>query len=207
MISNFKMDNMSLRLAFFASHGGSNMQAIIDSIKSHELDAVPVLVISNNSDSGAIERAKLEGIPFRHISSKTHPIEEDRISAMIDALDENNVELIILAGYMKKVPGQVIEHVGGKVLNIHPALLPKHGGVGMYGINVHKSVIESGDKVSGASVHLVDAEYDRGRILLQSEIPVLESDTPETLAERVLKAEHALYKETIKKIISGEIII
>ncbi|PKL85190.1 MAG: phosphoribosylglycinamide formyltransferase [Ignavibacteriae bacterium HGW-Ignavibacteriae-1] len=198
---------MSLRIAFFASHGGSNMQAIIDAIKSGETDAVAALVISNNSESGAIERAKKEGIPFSHISSKTHPDENERISTMIEKLDECNIDLIILAGYMKKIPSQIIEHVGGRVLNIHPALLPKFGGEGMYGMNVHKAVIESGETVSGATVHLVDSEYDRGRILMQKEVPVLADDTPETLAARVLVAEHLLYKETLKKIISGDIII
>jgi folate-dependent phosphoribosylglycinamide formyltransferase PurN len=97
--------------------------------------------------------------------------------------------------------------VGGRVLNIHPALLPKFGGEGMYGMNVHKAVIESGEKVSGATVHLVDSEYDRGRILMQREVPVIADDTPEALAARVLEAEHLLYKDTLKKIISGEIII
>ncbi|MCO5252490.1 MAG: phosphoribosylglycinamide formyltransferase [Candidatus Kapabacteria bacterium] len=198
---------MSLRIAFFASHGGSNMQAIIDAIKSGETDAVAALVISNNSESGAIERAKNEGIPFSHISSKTHPDEKERIMAMIEKLDECKIDLIILAGYMKKIPSQIIEHVGGRVLNIHPALLPKFGGEGMYGMNVHKAVIESCETVSGATVHLVDSEYDRGRILMQKEVHVLAGDSPETLAARVLVAEHSLYKETLKKIISGEIII
>lgn len=198
---------MSLRIGFFASHGGSNMQAIIDAIKSGEIDAVAALVISNNSESGAIERAKKEGIPFSHISAKTHPDDDERIAAMLEKLDKNKIDLIILAGYMKKIQSQIIEHVGGRVLNIHPALLPKFGGEGMYGMNVHKAVIESGEKVSGATVHLVDSEYDRGRILMQREVPVIADDTPEALAARVLEAEHLLYKDTLKKIISGEIII
>lgn len=198
---------MQLRIGFFASHGGSNMQAIIDSIKTGEIDAVAALVISNNSDSGAIQRAQKEGIPYRHISAKTHPDDTERVRAMLDAIDEHRVNLIVLAGYMKKLPHEIIEYLGGRVLNIHPALLPKFGGEGMYGMNVHKAVIESGDTVSGATVHLVDSEYDRGRILLQSSVPVLADDTAETLAERVLETEHQLYKSVIKKISKGEIVI
>ncbi len=183
------------------------MQAIIDSIKSGEIDATAALVISNNSGSGAIQRAQMEGIPYRHISTKTHPEDSERVRAMLNAIDEQNVNLIVLAGYMKKLPHEIIEHSGGRVLNIHPALLPKFGGEGMYGMNIHKAVIESGDTVSGATVHLVDSEYDRGRILLQSCVPVLPDDTAEALAERVLATEHQLYKTVIKKICTGEILI
>jgi len=183
------------------------MQAIIDSIKSGEIKAVAALVISNNSDSGAILRAQRENIPYRHISAKTHPDENERTKAMLAAIDEYEVNLVVLAGYMKKLPIEVIEHLGGKVLNIHPSLLPKFGGEGMYGIKVHQAVIEAGEKISGATVHLVDSEYDRGRILMQSNVPVFPDDTPEILAERVLASEHELYKTVLKKIADGEITI
>ncbi len=197
----------NLNIAFFASHGGSNMQAIIDAIKDGRLNANAACVISNNSNSGALQRARSENIPAYHISTKTHPIDELRIQRMIEIFIEHNINIIVLAGYMKKLPTEIIEFVGGRVLNIHPALLPKHGGEGMYGINVHKSVIETKDKITGATVHLVDSEYDRGKILQQISIDVLPDDTAESLAERVLAVEHIIYTDTLAKIANGDIII
>lgn len=194
-----------LNLGFLASHGGSNMQAIIDACKNGIIDAVPCVVISNNSESGAIHRAKTEGIPYYHISIKTHPEPEQLDEAIVDALTKHNVDLIILAGYMKKLGSKVLKAYEGKILNIHPALLPKFGGEGMYGMKVHEAVIAAGEKISGPTVHLVDEKYDHGRILAQKTVPVLPDDTPETLAERVLVQEHIVYAETIGKIASGEI--
>ena len=196
---------IELRLGFLASHSGTNMQAIIDSVKSGYFKAHLCAVISNNSQSGALERARKEGIPAFHISEKTHP---GKVSEqIIDIFDRYKVNTVVLAGYMKKLEPFVIEHFSGRVLNIHPALLPKFGGEGMYGINVHKAVIEAKEKVSGATVHLVNADYDKGRILMQMEVDVLPNDTPESLAERVLNIEHKLYPEVLKKISLGEIII
>jgi phosphoribosylglycinamide formyltransferase-1 len=194
-----------LRLGFLASHGGSNMQAIIDSIKSGDLDAEACVVISNNSGSGAIERAKNEGIPFYHISSVTYPDPENMDNAMIDALDRHNAEIIILAGYMKKISPKFIEAFRGKIINIHPALLPKFGGEGFYGMKVHETVIAFGEKFSGATIHVVDEKYDHGRILHQLQVEVLPGDTPETLAQRVLGIEHLLYTQTLQMISAGEI--
>jgi phosphoribosylglycinamide formyltransferase-1 len=192
-------------IAFFASHGGTNMQAIIDACKSGFLQSKPSLIISNNSESGAIKRAIHENIPFFHISSKTHPLDNERTKQIIQYLIDFDINMIVLAGYMKKLETEIIEKVNGLVLNIHPALLPKFGGENMYGINVHKAVIAAGVTKSGATVHLVDSEYDKGRILLQSEVPVLYDDTPETLAERVLKTEHLIYPKAIKMLETEEI--
>jgi phosphoribosylglycinamide formyltransferase-1 len=194
-----------LRLGFLASHGGSNMQAIIDSIKAGGLDAEACVVISNNSGSGAIERAKKEGIPYYHISSVTHPDPENMDNEMIDALLRHGAEIIILAGYMKKIPPKFIEAFRGKILNIHPALLPKFGGEGFYGMKVHEAVIAAGETVSGATIHIVDEKYDHGRILHQFRVDVLKEDTPETLAQRVLGIEHLLYTQTLQMISGGEI--
>jgi phosphoribosylglycinamide formyltransferase-1 len=196
-----------LRLGFLASHGGSNMQAIIDSIKSGALDAEACVVISNNSGSGAIERAKKEGIPFYHISSVTYPDPEDMDDAMIDALHKHGAEIIILAGYMKKISPKFIEAFRGKILNIHPALLPKFGGEGFYGMKVHEAVIAAGETVSGATIHIVDEKYDHGRILHQFRVDILKEDTPETLAQRVLGIEHLLYTQTLQMISGGEIVL
>lgn len=194
-----------LNLGFLASHGGSNMQAIIDKAKSGSLAANLCAVISNNSNSGALEKANAEGIAAYHVSEKQFP---GKVSEkIIEIFEKQGVDTIVLAGYMKILDKSVIEHFKGRVLNIHPALLPKFGGQGMYGMNVHKAVIEAGESVSGATIHLVDSEYDRGRILAQKEVPVLLDDTAETLAQRVLQAEHLLYSETLQKIAIGEIAI
>jgi len=195
--------NNKLNICFFASHGGSNMQAIIDNIKLEELDIKISLVISNNSNSTALERAINEGIPSYHLSSITNPDNLDDV--IIDKIKEYKVNIILLAGYMRKLGDRVIDEVEGRVLNIHPALLPKFGGKGMYGMNVHQAVIDAKEKKSGATVHIVSSNYDEGRILNQIEVDVFPEDDPETLAKRVLEVEHFIYTDTLKKILSGEI--
>lgn len=193
------------KLAVFSSHSGSNFQAIIDAIKNNELDAQIVCLVTNNSNAYCIERAKTNNIPYYHISSKTHPNEEDYVNAILTVLENHQVDLIILAGYMKIVPQKVIQKYKNRILNIHPALLPKFGGKGMYGINVHQAVLNAGEKITGATVHLVDEIYDNGRILSQMQVEVLPEDTPETLSQRVLEIEHILYPKTIQEIIEGKI--
>lgn len=195
----------TLHLGFFASHGGSNMQKIIDACKDGSLQAVPEIIISNNSGATAKERAGNEGIPFYHISDLTHPDPIDQIDYTIYILHKHNVDTIVLAGYMKMLDPQIIREFKGRVLNIHPALLPKYGGKGMYGKFVHEKVIENKETESGATIHLVDEQYDNGRILAQNKVPVFQDDSPETLAARVLSKEHILYVDTLKKIVSGEI--
>ena len=194
-----------MNLAFLASHGGSNMQSIIDSIKNGLLQAKPVLVISNNSNSQALLRAKNEGIPSFHLSSQTHPDPERLDRTILDFLQAHETDLVILAGYMKKIGDLTLQTFHGRILNIHPALLPKHGGKGMFGMKVHQSVLTSAEKESGPTVHLVDEKYDHGPILAQTKVPVLKNDTADSLAERVLREEHRLYPDTIARIIAGEI--
>ncbi len=194
-----------LCLGFLASHGGSNMQAIIDAVHAGRLDADLGVVISNNSKSGALEKARVAGIPWRHLSSATHPEPNALDEAILSALQEHGVNLIVMAGYMKRLGPKTLEVYGGRVLNIHPALLPKYGGAGMYGMHVHEAVIAAGEMVSGVTVHLADDEYDHGRILAQREVPVLPGDTPDILQARVLESEHQLYAETIQRIATGEI--
>jgi len=195
----------SLQLGFLASHGGSNMQAIIDACKSGKLNAKPCCVISNNSKSGALERAAKEQIPFFHISSAKYPTEEELDNTIIDTFSKLGVDTVILAGYMKKLGLSVIRHYKGRILNIHPALLPKYGGKGMYGKFVHEAVLKAEEKESGPTVHLVDEIYDNGRILNQNKVPVYPEDTVETLSARVLEQEHIIYPETLQMIASGEI--
>jgi phosphoribosylglycinamide formyltransferase 1 len=200
-----KMD--SLRLGFFASHNGSNMQAIIDACINKSLDAIPAVVISNNSDSQALTKARAAGIPCYHLSLKTNPDPDDLDSAIRNVLLNHNVNLIILAGYMKKIGPKVLFTYESRILNIHPALLPKYGGKGMYGKNVHEAVLAAGETETGITIHLVDSCYDTGRILNQCKVPVLENDTVETLGNRVLEREHSFFIETLQKIANGTIIL
>ncbi len=193
------------RLGFLASHGGSNMQAIIDACKEERLDAEPAVVISNNSDSTALERARRGGIPSYHLSSATHPDPAELDAAIRRTLEEHGVDFVVLAGYMKLLGPQTLRRYRGRIFNIHPALLPKFGGKGLYGMKVHEAVLAAGEKVSGVTVHLVDENYDRGPIVAQCEVPVLEGDTAESLAARVLEQEHKLFAATLQKVVRGEI--
>ncbi len=196
-----------LNIAFLASHGGSNMQSIIDAVKRGQLAANLVAVICNNSGSKALARAKSENIPSYHISNLTHSDPNEMDTAIVDILIKSRTDLVILAGYMKKIGDKTLHAFKNRILNIHPALLPKFGGKGMFGKRVHEAVLKSGDPVTGVTIHLIDEKYDNGPILAQEKVTVLENDTVDSLAERVLKKEHTLYVETIARIISGEILL
>lgn len=194
-----------LPLGVLASHGGTNLQAIIDSCLSGAIDAEVRVVISNNSRSMALERARRAGIPTAHLSGATHPNPDSLDEAIAETLQRHGVQVVALAGYMKMLGPRTLHAYRNRILNIHPALLPKFGGQGMYGERVHRAVLESGDTVSGVTVHLVDEEYDRGPIVAQAEVPVLPGDTPDTLAARVLEQEHVLYPETIQRIATASL--
>ncbi len=183
------------------------MQAVIDACKTGELQASPAVVISNNSGSGAIARARQEGIPWFHLSGKTHPNPEELDLAILRALREHAVDVIVLAGYMKKLGAKTLSHFSNRILNIHPALLPKYGGKGMYGMRVHEAVINAGETESGVSIHIVDEEYDTGPVISQTCVPLESNDTPEALAARVLMREHTFFVETLQKIVAGEIVL
>jgi len=195
---------MKLKIAVFASHGGSNLQAIIDGIKEKKLEATIKVVISNNSDSFALERAKKENIPCYHVSSYKYKYVDKEILRL---LHKYNVNIIVLAGYMKKLPLTIIKEYKNHILNIHPALLPKFGGKGMYGLNVHKAVIKAKEEYSGATIHLVDENYDQGRILNQRKVKIDKKDNPETLAKKVLAIEHQIYLDTLIMIANEEIVL
>ncbi|MGK0298665.1 MAG: phosphoribosylglycinamide formyltransferase-1 [Gammaproteobacteria bacterium] len=192
-------------LGFLASHRGSNMQSIIDACNQGTLDAVPAVVISNNGDSAALERANSEGIPAYHISNKRFSDADALDCEIRDTLIKHNVDLVVLAGFMKKVGSRTIQAFEGKIINVHPALLPKFGGEGMYGYNVHEKVLASGDNETGVTIHIVTDNYDTGPILAQQKVQVIVGDTVESLANRVLVTEHIVYVDTIKKIINGDI--
>lgn len=196
-----------MKLAFFASHRGTNMQAVLDACKSGELAAEPCVVISNNSEAEALLRAARDHIPHYHLSAKTHPQPGELDAAILTVLQQHDAELVVLAGYMRKLGPQTLGYFQGRIINIHPGLLPKYGGPGMYGTHVHEAVLAAGEKETGVTIHLVDEEYDHGAILAQCRIPVLADDTALTLAERVLTQEHIFLVETLKQIISKELIL
>ncbi len=179
------------------------MLAILNDCKAGKLDAEPAVVISNNATAGALEYAREAGIPEFHLSTQTHS--ENLDDVITDTLKSHAVDWVILAGYMKKIGSQLLEEFQGKIFNIHPSLLPEHGGKGMFGIHVHEAVLASGDTETGVTIHLVDGEYDQGRILAQEVVKVEAEDTPEELAARVLKLEHELYSETLQGVIEGRI--
>ncbi len=194
-----------LALGVLASHGGTNLQAIIDSCRSGAINAEVRVVISNNSRSLALERARRANIPASHLSSGTHPDPDRLDEAITETLRLYGVQVVALAGYMKMLGTRTLDAYRSRILNVHPALLPKFGGQGMYGERVHEAVLASGERVSGVTVHLVDEVYDHGPVVAQTQVPVLPDDTPGTLAAKVLEQEHILYPETIQRIATGEI--
>ena len=174
------------------------MQAIVDACDTHQIDATIVLVISNNSGSGALARAAEHGIPGLHLSSATHPDPTALDAAMAAALEHAQADWILLAGYMKKLGPETLVRFQGRILNTHPALLPKYGGRGFFGRRVHQAVLDAGERESGATVHLVDAEYDSGPILAQVRVPVRQGDSVEMLEDRVKNAERKLIIEALR---------
>ena len=189
---------LGLNLCVFASGSGSNLLAIIEAGKSGYISSQVVLVVSNNSASGALETAKKYNIPAYHLSQKLFSTEFEFESRVLDLLNEYKADLILLAGYMKKLSSAVVKQYSGRILNIHPALLPKYGGKGMYGIHVHEAVISANEKVTGATVHFVNEVYDSGEIILQKHLKVNPDDNALSLQKRVLETEHKLYPEAIK---------
>ncbi|MCL2049354.1 MAG: phosphoribosylglycinamide formyltransferase [Defluviitaleaceae bacterium] len=186
-----------MNIAVLASHGGSNLQAIIDGCKSGKIGGRVCVVISNNGGSMALKRAANEGIPAFHISKATAPDFEE---LLLKTLQTHGSDIVFLAGYLKKVPTNVLEAYKGKIYNIHPSLLPKYGGKGMFGINVHAAVLAAGETETGVTIHRVTAEYDEGDILAQKKVRVLADDTPEALAARVLEQEHGLLAEFLAEL-------
>jgi phosphoribosylglycinamide formyltransferase-1 len=194
-----------LKLGILASHGGSNAQAIMDACRSGRINAEVAVVVSNNATAHVLERAANAGVPHQIVNAARYPAEGEEDRALVEVLRRRGVELVVLAGFMKKLGPVMLKTYRNRIINVHPALLPKHGGKGKYGIHVHESVIASGDAQTGVTVHVVDERYDHGLILGQSVVPVEPGDTPETLQTRVLAVEHRFYPEIIGKIAGGEI--
>jgi len=194
-----------LQLGVFASGRGSNFESILQAIQGNRLDADVRLLLSNKADAGALSIAHEHGIPTAVVSKASFETRDLFIDGMLSILRQHEVELIVLAGYMKKVPPEVISVFKNRVINIHPALLPSFGGKGMYGHHVHEAVLEYGCKVTGVTVHIVDEVYDHGPVVAQRCVPVEEGDTAEQLAARVLKVEHRLYPESLQFFAEGRV--
>lgn len=191
-----------MKLAFLASHNGSAAHAITAACKDGTLNAQPIILISNNPDSKALNWARDLGIRSAIINA-TNAQDPDR--AIADLLSDLEIDMVICSGYMKLIGPKTIASVHGAVLNVHPALLPKYGGQGMYGRHVHQAVFDNQDTETGITIHLVDGEYDHGKILAQKRLPVLSGESVESIEGKVKAAEPDFYIETLQKILSGEI--
>jgi len=199
--SNYFVKN----IAVFASGRGSNFSAILGKIQAGEIAARVTCLISDRAQPPVFDIAREAGIPTYWISRKQFANPDDYVNFLLGVLSQHAVDLIVLAGYLKMIPIPVVQKYRGAILNIHPALLPNFGGHGLYGSKVHEAVLASGVKTTGATVHFVDEHYDTGPIIKQEQVAVLEHDTPESLAHRVLEAEHRLYPEVVQAFCEGKI--
>ena len=193
-------------IGVLVSGGGSNFQALTESAQTGKIPGAEVrLVVSNKPGAGALERAKRLGVDSLILEPKDFVDRPAYFTRLAQEFQKREVRLICLAGFLLKLEPGFIRQFSGRILNIHPALLPKYGGKGMYGHHVHEAVLKSGDKESGCTVHLVDEEYDHGKALLQARVPVLPGDTVDSLAARVLVEEHRIYPEAVRRILEGEV--
>ena len=187
------------RIVVFASGSGTNFININENI----INGRVVLLISNNPKCGAIDYAKKNGVDYQVINDFRYPKDKNKKYGIV--LNNYQPDVILLAGFMKKIPDSIIQSYKNKIINIHPSLLPKYGGQGCYGIKVHEAVIESRDKVTGVTIHFIDNEYDRGHIIMQAEVPVDDSDDANTLSKRVLEMEYKLYLKVVELFCSNKI--
>ena len=193
------------RIGFLASHNGTNMRAIVAAMRSGALKAAPAVLISNNRDCSAIAWARENALPWAHISNKVTGSDAATDAEIADTLQRHGADLVILAGYMRKLGPATLKAYHRRILNVHPALLPKFGGQGMFGAHVHEAVLKAGERESGITIHIVDEEYDHGAVVAQAVVPVEPGDTAASLAARVQAREQTLYPEVLRKIADGEI--
>ncbi|MEO7993396.1 MAG: phosphoribosylglycinamide formyltransferase [bacterium] len=191
------------RLAFFVSGRGSNLIALLEAITNGALTATPAVVISNRASAGGLDEALQRGVPIlvQHPAKYISP--HDYATDLLRMLHHYEVDVLVLAGYLKQLPSEVIAEFAGRIINVHPALLPLHGGKGMYGHHVHQAVLDAGEAESGVTIHLVTEEYDEGPVLAQERVPVMAGDTAESLAARVLAVEHRLYAATLSTLLDS----
>lgn len=186
-----------IKISVMVSGGGTNFQALAESVKNGSIENAEIVrLITGSEKAFALQRAKALHIPSKVIKDTKDAAE------ILDLLKEAETDLVVLAGYLKILDPEIINAYKKRIINIHPALLPKFGGRDMYGLNVHKSVINAGEKESGATVHYVDEDVDTGEIILQKKVPVMPGDTPEKLAARVLETEHEILPLAVKKVIA-----
>ena len=198
-----------MKIAVFVSGGGTNLQAIIDNINSGYLKGIEIsLVVASNKDAYALERATKNNIPSVVLSVKDFKDRNAWDEAVLDAVEKSGAELIVLAGYLSLLGTLVVHTFSNRIINIHPALIPSFCGAGMYGIKPHEAVLKRGVKVSGATVHFVNENYDEGPIILQKSVDVLPGDTPEILQKRIMaECEQKILPKAIRLIADGKVTI
>ncbi|CAN5845669.1 phosphoribosylglycinamide formyltransferase [soil metagenome] len=194
-----------LKLGFLSSRNGSSFRAIVKAIDAGALEAEARLLVSNNRKSGALDFAQARGVPHLCIPTERDPAAADL--ALRDALEGAGVELVVLSGYLRKLGPATLARYHNRVINIHPGLLPEFGGEGMYGRRVHEAVIDAGSPVSGATIHLVDEEYDRGPVLARRELALEPGETVNSLETRITTLEPLFFVETLGAIAAGELIL
>ena len=199
------LKSKKIKLGVFASHSGTNLQAIIDACADGNLQASVDIVISNNSSSYALRRAREAGIKAVHMSLYTHPTEDELDLAISTLMELHSVDLVILAGYMKKIGPGMLRSFPNRILNSHPSLLPNYCGPGMYGKKVHEAVLAAGEKKTGVTIHLVDEEYDHGPIVDQVKLCINPDQSLENLERTIKSVEHNLWVDTIRKLQQGVI--
>lgn len=196
---------MSTRIAVLCSGGGTNLQALIDAVEAGTIDGQIVLVLANASKAYALERARKHNIPAVFVSKKQAGSDEAFNDEILRQLRAADAQLVVLAGYLPIVGAQVVRAYEHRIINIHPALIPAFCGPGMYGHHVHEAVLAYGAKISGATTHFVDEQVDHGGVIMQRSVPVLEGDTPDTLAARVLTVEHEILPESVRLFCAGKL--
>jgi phosphoribosylglycinamide formyltransferase 1 len=197
------MDNQLMKLGFLASNNGSSMRAIVAAIEAGELAAEPRLVVSNKGGAPALAFAREHGIQARSIPTVADPAGAD--TALDQALVSAGVDLVILSGYLRRIGPKTLTRYNRRILNVHPALLPRFGGQGMYGARVHQAVRQSGETRTGASIHLVDSRYDHGEVVAQAEVAIDPNDTAETIEDKVMALEPKLFVATLQRIVEGSL--
>ena len=196
-----------MRIAIFASGNGSNAESVMRASREGRLEADVELVLSNNPKAGVLEKAQAYEVKHSVIESSDFNSDAEYVKTVCELLDAEKINFIALAGFLKMIQPELIERYNNRITNIHPALLPSFGGKGFYGKRVHEAVLAAGCKVSGVTVHLVDKEYDRGPIVAQTCVPVLDDDTPDTLAERVLIEEHKIYPDALQLFAENRVVV